>query len=139
MAYSNSDLVKRIAKAKKERQKLTHITDKSNLSTQDKFKLGLCKHFIQFALVKKIKLKDLSEKTGIPTSRLSEITNYKIKKFTVDQLLINLAILAEHDSAIKAYLSFLEHAAELPLLKSAETKKITKRLKDASNSKFKYA
>ncbi len=50
----------------------------------------------------------MSELTEIPVTRLSEMTNYKIKKFTVDQLLKNLTLLAAHDSAVRAYLSFLE-------------------------------
>ncbi|MBY0515403.1 MAG: hypothetical protein K2P81_00740 [Bacteriovoracaceae bacterium] len=138
---TNAELIKRVAKAKKESSKLTHITAKKDLSTEDKFKIGLCRHFIQFAIAKKMKLKDLAEMTEIPVTRLSEITNYKIKKFTVDQLLKNLSILAEHDAAVKAYLSFLVEAIELPLLKISETKKLKKKIQDVSNSnnQFKYA
>jgi len=137
----NLELIKRIEKATKEKDTLTHISSKKELSTEDKFKIGLCRHFVQFAVAKKIKLKDLSELTEIPVTRLSEITNYKIKKFTVDQLLKNLTLLAAHDSAVRAYISFLEEAIGLPLLKTNETNKLTKKIRDVSSSKsnFRYA
>lgn len=137
----NDEVIKRIEKATKEKTKLTHITNKNALSTEDKFKIGLCRHFVQFANAKKMKLKELSELTSIPDTRLSEITNYKIKKFTVDQLLKNLTLLAIHDNAVKAYLVFLEEAIELPLLKSSETKKLTEYIRDATNTScnFRYA
>jgi predicted XRE-type DNA-binding protein len=134
-------MLNRIEKATKEKSKLIHISSKKELSTEDKFKIGLCRHFVQFAVAKKMKLKDLSTLTNIPVTRLSEITNYKIKKFTVDKLLKNLALLAAHDSAVEAYLSFIEQAIELPLLKTYQTNKLTKNIRDASNSKnnFRYA
>ncbi len=49
----------------------------------------------------------------VPIQRLSEITNYKINKYTVDQLIENLSLLAEHDAQIREYLVFLEQATEL--------------------------
>lgn len=138
---TNQEISKRVEKAMKEKSKLTHITTKKELSTEDKFKIGLCRHFVQFANAKKMKLKNLSVMTDIPITRLSEITNYKIKKFTVDQLLKNLSLLAKHDTAVMAYLSFLVEAIELPLLKTIETKKLTKKIRVVSSSKnnFRYA
>src|SRR4051812_44745384 len=97
----NKIMIEIIEKAKRDRKKLTHITDKSKLSTQDIVKLGLCRHFVQFAVTRRMKLSDISEMIDIPVTRLSEITNYKITKFTVDQLLKNLSLLAEHDAQIK--------------------------------------
>jgi predicted XRE-type DNA-binding protein len=129
---TNEDVSKRITKAIKEKAKLTHLTGKKELSTEDKFKIGLCRHFVQFANAKKMKLKDLAQLIEVPVPRLSEISNYKIKKFTVDQLLKNLSLLAAHDAAVRAYLSFLEEAIELPLLKTNETKKLTKKIRDVS-------
>lgn len=136
MKYSNTEFLKRIEKAEKNKKSLTHITDKSDLSSEDKIKLSLCKHFVQFANSKKMKMKEISDLTDIPTTRLSEITNYKIKNFTVDQLIKNLSVLAKHDRPIKAYLNFLEQAAELPTLKVTETNKLTEKLKKASKSSF---
>jgi predicted XRE-type DNA-binding protein len=133
-----TDVLKRIEKANKDKKKLTHISSKKDLSTEDKFKIGLCRHFVQFINAKKMKLKDLSTLTEIPVTRLSEITNYKIKKFTVDQLLKHLTLLASHDSAVRANLSFLEEAVKLPLLKTTETNKLTKKIKDASGEKNNY-
>lgn len=130
MNYSNKEILKRIEEAKRDSGKLTHITDKVSLSTEDKFKIGLCKHFVQFLNEEKVKLTALSELTGIPKTRLSEITNYKIKKFKVDQLLKYLSVLAGHSPRVKEYLNFLEQAIEVPALKVSETKKLTRGLKE---------
>lgn len=132
---SNLEVLRRVEKAGKDKSKLTHISSKKELSTEDKFKIGLCRHFVQFVNSKRMKLKELSALTEIPITRLSEITNYKIKRFTVDQLLKNLTLLACHDSAVRANLSFLEEAVSLPLLKTAETNKLTKRIREASAPK----
>lgn len=132
MTYSNNEIIKRLIKAKKDKKHLTLITDKSNLSAEDKMKISLCKHFVQFANSKRMLMKEMSKLTNIPATRLSEITNYKIKKFTVDQLIKNLTLLAEHDPQIKEYLVFLVQAADLPALKVTKTKKLIKELKQAS-------
>ncbi len=134
MKYTNADMLKRIEKAEKNKKSLTHITDKTALSYEDKIKLSLCKHFVQFANSKKMRMKEISDLMGIPKTRLSEITNYKIQKFTIDQLIKNLSILAEHDRPLKAFLNFLEQAAEYSALKVAETNKLTASLKRASKS-----
>lgn len=130
MSYTNDELLKRIEKASKNKSKLTQITDKASLSTEDKMKLSLCKHFVQYANEKRMKTKDLSILTKIPTSRISEITNYKIKKYSVDQLLKYLNILAEHAPRIREYLRFIEQAVELPSLKVTETRKLTRGLRE---------
>jgi predicted XRE-type DNA-binding protein len=132
---ANREILKRIEKASREKSSLTRINDWRELAIEDKFKIGLCRHFVQFVNAKKMKLKELSALTEIPITRLSEITNYKIKKFTVDQLLKNLTLLASHDSAVRANLSFLEEAVSLPLLKTAETNKLTKRIREARGPK----
>ena len=118
--------------AKKNMKHLTHITDKSKLSPQDIVKLGLCKHFVQFSLSKKMKSKNVAGLIKIPPSRMSEIINYKISKFTVDQLLKFLSALAEHDAQIREYLVFFGKAAELPALPVSATKKLTQELKEAA-------
>lgn len=132
MNYSNKEILKRVEKARHHKMQLTHITDKSKLSTEDKMKLSFCKHFVQFANSKKLKLKDIAELIDIPIQRLSEITNYKINKFTVDQLIKNLSLLAEHDAQVREYLVFLEQAAELPTLSVAKTKRLTRDIREAA-------
>lgn len=131
MKISNSEVLEMIKSAKKNFQSLSHITDKKSLSTEDRLKIGLCKHFVQFANTKRTPIKEISELTGIPKTRLSEITNYKIKKFTVDKLIQNLSLLAKHDASIKAYLELLGDTAELPMMKATETKKLSKNVKIA--------
>jgi len=42
---------------------------------------------------------------------MTEITNYKVKKFTVDQLLKNLSILTKAVATLTGYLTFLERAS----------------------------
>lgn len=132
MKYSNKEIIKRVDEAKRSKKQLTHLTDKSKLSTEDKMKLGLCKHFVQFVNNKRLKLKDVADMIDIPIQRLSEITNYKINKYTVDQLLRNLSLLAEHDAQTREYLIFLEQAAELPILKVTDTKRLTKDIREAA-------
>ena len=132
MKYSNSEIIKRAEKAKRLKKQLTHITDKSKLSTEDKMKLSLCKHYVQFANSKRFKIKQVADLIGIPIQRLSEITNYKINKFTVDQLIKNLSLLAEHDAQIREYLVFLEQATELPTLTVTETKRLTRGIREAA-------
>ena len=129
MDYTNEELVKIFEKAKANKKKLTHLTDKTALSTEEKMKISLCKHFVKYANENRMKVKDLSQLTSIPTSRISEMTNYKIDKFTVDQLVKNLGILAEHAPRIREYLLFLEQAVEIPAFKVTETRKLTKGLK----------
>lgn len=131
MNYSNQEIIKRIKWAEKNTDKLTHLTDKNLLSTEDRLKIGLCKHFVHFANSRRILVKEISDMTGIPKTRLSEITNYKIKKFTVDKLIQYLTILAGFDSSIAAYLVLLEDAAGLPMMKVSETKKLSKSIRSA--------
>lgn len=134
MKYTNDEIIKRIEKAKKDKKKLTHITDKSQLSTQDKVKLSLCKHFVQYAVENRLKLKDLSEICKLPTTRLSEMMNYKINKFTIDQLLKNLSILADKDQRIREYLNLFEQVAELPTMKVSDTKRVSKGVRQVSRA-----
>jgi len=129
---SNKEMIEIVKRAKRDCKKLTHITDKSKLSTQDIVKIGLCRHFVQFAVTRRLKLSDISEMTDIPMTRLSEITNYKITKFTVDRLLKNLSLLAEHDAQIKEYLVFFGKAAELPVLSVTKTRQLSRNLAEAS-------
>jgi predicted XRE-type DNA-binding protein len=132
MKYSNEQLLKIEERAKKNSKKLARITDKSKLSAEDKVKLGLCKHFVQFAVIKRLKMKDLAKMISIPVTRLSEIINYKVDKFSVDYLLQRLSSLGEHDAEIREYLNFFGQAAELPALSVSRTKKLTKNLKEAA-------
>lgn len=129
---SNKELIKRIKKAESNKKSLTHITDKSALSLEDKMKISLCKFFVQFAHAKKMKMSDLSKLTDIPSTRLSEITNYKIQNFKVSQLLKYLSVLAQHDSHVRNHVELLEQTFALPMLKTSETKKLTKSIKKSS-------
>ncbi len=124
MSYKNEDVLERIKDSKK--SKLPHITGKSSLSIEDRVKVSLCKHFVCFANEKKMKSKDLSDLTGISTGLLSEITNYQIKKFSIDILLKNLTILGAHSPRIREYLVFIEKAIKTPALKVTETRKLIK-------------
>lgn len=89
-------------------------------------KLGLCKHFVQFLVTKKMKAKDLAKLMDIPVTRLSEISNYKFQKFTVDQLIKYLEVLAQHDKQIKEYLKLLSSVAEMSVKSVAVTKSLRK-------------
>lgn len=136
MNYTNTEILKRIERAKKNRRHQTHITDKSALSTEDKMKISLCKHFVRFANSRRLKLKDVAKLMNIPASRLSEIMNYKITNYTVDKLIEHLAKLAEHDPQIREYLIFLETAVGLPAIKVNDTKKLTREVERVTRLNF---
>ncbi len=133
MNTANKDINDFIKKAQKKSSSLVHITDKSKLSTQERFKLSLCKLFVHFMNEKKLTATELSKMTKIPNSRISEISNYKIKLVTIDQLLKYLTILGEHSPKIREHLSLLEQALELPVLKVSTAKKFAKSLKSINS------
>ena len=105
--------------------KLPKITDKSKLSTEDFFKISLCKLFVQYMNQNKMKPTDLYNLTGIEKTRISEIINYKVSKFKIDQLIKNLGLLAKFSPEIKEHLLYLECMISKPLMKASETKKLT--------------
>lgn len=131
MKYSNQEVIKLVERSRREKLKLTHITDRSKLSVEDKVKIGLCKRFVQFAESNGLLLKDVARLIDIPVPRISEIVNYKITKFSVDQLLKNLSRLSAHDPRIREYLLFLEQAIEVPTLSVAQTRRLTRDLRSA--------
>ena len=134
MKQSNVETLKRIQKAKADKKSLTHNSDKTKLSLEDKMKMSLCKHFAQFINTRRLKLKEMSGlMDDIAVPRLSEIINYKINKFTVDQLIKNLSLLARHDAQIREYLVFLEQATELPALAVADTRRLTRNIRAAAD------
>lgn len=143
MSMTNDEVLKLIDKAKKDKSKLAHVTDKKDLSTQDRFKISLCKLFVQFMNDKRMTGTELNRLTKIPNSRISEIIHYKIKLVTVDQLLKYLSVLADHSPRIREHLHLLEQALELPVLKVSAAKKLAKGLKEVkptiSDISFKYA
>ena len=128
MKYTNKQILEIEESAKKNSKNLVHITDKSGFSTEDKIKLGLCKHFVQYMVEKKMKSGDLAKLMGIAAARASEITNYKFQKFTVDQLIKYLEILAQHDKQIKEYLKLLSQIVEMPVQKVSVTKSLRRSL-----------
>lgn len=53
----------------------------------DRLKYDLCKRIISHVRINRITQVELARKLGIDPARVSEITNYKIDKFTIDTLL----------------------------------------------------
>ena len=133
MKYTNKQMLEIEEAAKKKNKDLVHISDKRKFSTEDKIKFGLCKHFVQYLVTKDISLKDMAELMDIPTSRLSEITNYKFQKFTVDKLIQNLEKLAEHDNETKEYLRFFSRVADMKVPSLSQSKKLNKAIDNTMN------
>jgi predicted XRE-type DNA-binding protein len=127
------DIIKE-AKLKAKKRQLTTITDKSLLSTEDKFKISLCKFFVQYLNENKMKPKDLHAQTGIEQSRISEILHYKISKFTIDKLLTWLHTLSEFSPKIREHLVLLEEVMNVPMMSVKETKELTKTIRKISNT-----
>ena len=128
MKLTNKQILDLEKFAKKNRKHLTHITDKSKLSTEDKFKIGLCKHFVQFALSNDLKASDLAKLIKVPKTRMSEMMNYKINKFKVGKLLEHLTELAKHDDQVREYVEFLNKAIDMPIPKVATSKRLIKQV-----------
>lgn len=122
------------AKQKAKKRQLTTISDKSQLTTEDRFKISLCKFFVQYLNEHKMKPIDLHKQTGIEQSRISEILHYKITKFTIDKLLLWLNVLAEYSPKIKEHLHFLEEAMSMPIMTVKKTKQLTRDIKKLSMS-----
>lgn len=120
------------AKQKAKKRQLTTISDKSQLTTEDRFKISLCKFFVQYLNEHKMKPIDLHKQTGIEQSRISEILHYKITKFTIDKLLVWLNVLAEYSPKIKEHLHFLEEAMSMPIMTVKKTKQLTRDIKKIS-------
>jgi predicted XRE-type DNA-binding protein len=133
---SNVDVLDLIrdAQIKAKKRQLATITDKSQLSTEDKFKISLCKFFVQYLNENKMKPIDLHAQTGIEQSRISEILHYKISKFTIDKLLTWLHRLAEYSPKIREHLLFLEEAMNVPMMSVKETKELTKSIRKISTT-----
>lgn len=123
------------AKQKAKRRQLTTISDMSQLTTEDKFKISLCRFFVQYLNEHKMKPIDLHKQTGIEQSRISEILHYKITKFTIDKLLVWLNILAGYSPKIKEHLYFLEEAMSMPMMTIKKTKQLTRDIKKISMSR----
>lgn len=126
MTYTNKKLSQIEESARKRSKKLTHITNKNKFSVEDKIKFGLCQHFVQYLVTKDIPLKKLAEMVDAPVTRMSEITNYKFQKFTVDKLIKYLCKLAEHDNATRAYLRVFRMVAEMRIPTVKQSEKIYK-------------
>ena len=132
---SNDKILKIVkeAKSKAKKKQLTKISDKSKLSTEDKFKISLCRSFVQYMNERELKPTDLHRQTGIEKSRLSEILHYNINNFTIDRLLSHLNILAEHSPKIRGHLLFLEEAMNTPVMSVETSRKLTKGIRKVSH------
>lgn len=138
MIMNNKEMNQMVNEAKKKAQKklLTKISDKKNLSTEDKFKISLCAFFVQHVIEGKLRPTDLYKQTGIEKTRLSEILHYKINNFTIDKLFGYLNILAEHSPKIREHIHFLEAAINVPILSVKDSKRLTQDLKKASRPRI---
>ena len=135
---TNAEMVEIIKEAKANARKglVTKITDKKNLTTEDKFKMSLCRLFVRYANQHRLTTTEMHKLTGIEMSRLSEILHYKVKKFTIDRLLIYLNVLAKHSNRIKAHVQLLEQAMNLPVQTLQDTKKMCKEMKNIIKPAF---
>jgi hypothetical protein len=56
--------------------------------------MSLCKQLVRYAVARRLKIKQMGGLLKMPASRVLEIANYKIDRFTFDWLLHTLSILA---------------------------------------------
>lgn len=139
MIYTNDEILKRIENAKKKKAKLTLVSDISNLSINDRFKISLCKHIVQYINEKKIKSVDLCKILNVPAPRVLEIVNYKINAHSIEHLLGYLQILSDHSPRIREYLNLLGVAVEAPNMTASKTKEVSRGIKElySVNSDYK--
>lgn len=130
MSLTNQEVLDLVKNAKRNIKDLTHISNKADLTFEDKVKISLCKHFVKYMNEKRISLTALSSELKLPKSRVSEIVNYKIKKFTLQKLMLNMFKLAELSPKTREFLAFIEGAFEVPQMNVNDTKKLTKQMKD---------
>lgn len=122
----NKEILEIISKTKKSQKHLTHITNKQALGFEERVKISLCRHFVQYMNDQRITLTEFAQKMELPKSRVSEIVNYKITKYSIDKLFVHLARLAEISPQTKAYLELLRTTLEVPPMTVANTKKLTR-------------
>ncbi len=122
----NDEIFEIIKKANKEKKHLTHITNKQELSFEERVKISLCRHFVHYVNERRITVTEFAKEMNLPKSRVSEIVNYKITKYTVDKLLTHLTRLAELSPKTKAYLDLLRATLEVPPMTVTNTKKLTR-------------
>jgi predicted XRE-type DNA-binding protein len=99
-----------------------------NASLEDKMKYSLCKLFVRFIVKNEVKAVELSEMLKLPKTRISDITNYKTEKYTVDRLLSYAWKLAEADAPTREHLHLMFEVLSGPVRSVKETKKIEKEL-----------
>jgi predicted XRE-type DNA-binding protein len=58
-----------------------------NATYVDRLKYDLCKRIVTYIRINRITQVELAERLGIDPARVSELTNYKIEKFSSDTLL----------------------------------------------------
>lgn len=109
------------------------ITDKTQLTTEDKIKMSLCKLFVQYLNRNNMRPSEFCKLTKIEKTRVSEIINYKVKKFKIDQLVKNLEILSKFSPEVKQHLAYLEQAVDLPVIKVLKSKQLTNSIKKISH------
>lgn len=123
---NNNEILKIIKKTQKNQKHLTHITNKRELGFEERVKISLCRHFVQYMNHQRITLTVFAQRMELPKSRISEIVNFKISKYTVDKLFAHMARLAEISPQTKAYLELLRTTLEVPPMTVTVTKKLTK-------------
>jgi predicted XRE-type DNA-binding protein len=99
-----------------------------NPTFEQKMKYSLCKLFVRYIRVNKITPTELSKKLEIPKTRMSNITTYKIEKYTVDRLLGYAWKLAELDPQTREHLHLMFEVLSGPVRTVKESKKIEKEL-----------
>lgn len=120
------------AKANLKKGAVPTISNKTQLTTEDRLKISLCKIFVRFIVDEGLKLNELSDMTGIEYTRLSEVVNYKVTKFKIGKLIEYLDALSKHNSEVKQHIKFLEEVFETPIQKVTQSKKIVNSIRKLS-------
>lgn len=130
MTIDNNEMLDMLKELKRNKPILSHITNKEDLTFEDKMKLSLCRHFVRYMNERRITLTELSKELNLPKSRVSEIINYKLTKYSLEKLISNIQKLAVISPKTREYINFVCEAFEVPAMNVRDTKKLTKQIKD---------
>lgn len=127
----SSEEASKVEKDLNKKKVRTVVSDKEQLSVQDKYKLSLCKIVVEHLNNNGLKAVDLAEVTNIPKTRISEIVNYKVTKFTLDKLLERMEVIAESAPSVREHLEFIHQAMNVPSMPVKQFKKLSRDIKAA--------
>ncbi len=96
---------------------------------EDHIKFSLCRLFVIFLRKNNKNATALQNLTGIPKTRLSDITNYKVSGYSLDRLFSFAEKLGTFDPQTREHLSLMIEVLDGPVRSVHEAKKIKREIR----------